>query len=269
MGKVRISEGEDFTIEHQSRVEGSRPTTIFHANGETGEIAVSGVLSIDGVQITPSDAALAETLASNVAGQGAALVGMQGSGTVQTAVTTAQTAATAAGSAATAAAAAASAAQTTASTGVTNAATAQSTANAAGVAAAAAQSTANDAASAAATALNIAQLDHYFSQDLPDADTSIDGAGGTYGVYYVRAPGSVGTYTANHDVTLDTVGAIPKQQLIIATEAANGLTRTMTVINGGVGAGTLLTFDVTTKWKAIFIFDGTNWFLDRQIRLQG
>lgn len=91
MPTQRVNEGEDFIVEFKSREFDSDPAVnVLKVSGTTGAVEVKGTLSIDGVTISPSDAALAESLASHTAGQGAALVGMQTSGTVQTAVVAAK-----------------------------------------------------------------------------------------------------------------------------------------------------------------------------------
>jgi hypothetical protein len=70
------------------------------------------------------------------------------------------------------------------------------------------------------------------------------------------------TLTDNRTKTLGTSGAVAGDVIEIArldTEAF-----TMAIVNGGPGAGTLLTFPVSTMLYGCFKFDGTNWALDRR-----
>ena len=70
------------------------------------------------------------------------------------------------------------------------------------------------------------------------------------------------TLTDNRTKTLGTSGAVAGDVIEIArldTEAF-----TMPIVNGGPGAGTLLTFPVSTMLYGCFKFDGTNWALDRR-----
>lgn len=91
---------------------------------------------------------------------------------------------------------------------------------------------------------------------LTDADATIQiGNGG-------RRVLSDATLTANRTITLGTTSAALGDIIEIArldTEAF-----TVAVVNGGPGAGTLLTFAVSTMLLASFRFDGTNWALDRR-----
>jgi len=88
---------------------------------------------------------------------------------------------------------------------------------------------------------------------LTDADATITVADGQRRVL------SDGTLTDNRSVTLGTSGAVLGDTIDIAridTEAF-----TLAIINGGAGAGTLLTFPVGAMLYAKFRFDGTNWEL--------
>ncbi len=70
------------------------------------------------------------------------------------------------------------------------------------------------------------------------------------------------TLSANRTKTLGTSGAVAGDVIEIVrldTEAF-----TMPIVNGGPGAGTLLTFAVSAMLYACFKFDGTNWALDRR-----
>lgn len=193
-------------------------------------------------------------------------------------------AATAAAAAAAAAAAgtAAAAAQNTANNAVTDAANAQSTADGAATdataalaaatgaaaAASAAQTTATNAATAAAAAQSgadaanaLTPLIRYYTDDLPNADATIDIAGGIVkwesglGI----TPGAPWTYT------LGTAGALNRSELVMIR--SSGSMFTITVVNGGPGGGVLLSWVNSLTWqKAVFLFDAAtgDWFLDRQ-----
>ncbi len=71
----------------------------------------------------------------------------------------------------------------------------------------------------------------------------------------------VTTLTANRSKTLGTTSAFLGQTVFIQREDTGAFT--LSVINGGAGAGTLFTFEAspTEKQLAAFQFDGTNWAL--------
>jgi hypothetical protein len=70
------------------------------------------------------------------------------------------------------------------------------------------------------------------------------------------------TLTGNHTLTLATTGS-PATGLVVTVIRRDLTAHTYAVINGGVGAGTLLTFASApaTAQGARFIFGGTNWTL--------
>lgn len=86
---------------------------------------------------------------------------------------------------------------------------------------------------------------------IADADGNIAVAQGYWRV--------LATLTGNRSYTLQTTGAVAGDQIEITrtSTAAN----TAAFINGGAGAGTLLTMPVSKVNSAKFQFDGTNWAL--------
>jgi hypothetical protein len=69
------------------------------------------------------------------------------------------------------------------------------------------------------------------------------------------------TLTANHVATLSTTGAAAGDELTITRLDVTA--NTYAVVNGGAGAGTLITMPVSVRYFADFYFDGTNWRLMR------
>lgn len=65
--------------------------------------------------------------------------------------------------------------------------------------------------------------------------------------------------TANRQKTLGTTGAAAGH--VLELHRTDGATFTLAVINGGPGAGTLLTYPSGERHSAVFRFDGTNWAL--------
>lgn len=121
---------------------------------------------------------------------------------------------------------------------------------------------------AAAAALARTAVINYDTFDLPDADITIYG---DYGVYVVRQVDHVSTYTGNHDVHLSTAGGPSlKQELTIITEGTYPFqsSKLMNIFDDGP-AGAETSIDVTSlSQKVVFVFDGTNWLLDRVSRLR-
>jgi hypothetical protein len=67
------------------------------------------------------------------------------------------------------------------------------------------------------------------------------------------------TLTANRIITLGTTGAVAGDQLTITRLDLTAFT--LALLNGGAGAGTLLTLPVSKLGCATVQFDGTNWAL--------
>lgn len=89
--------------------------------------------------------------------------------------------------------------------------------------------------------------------NLTDASVSITVAQGKW-----RAlPAS--TLTTGRTITLSTTGAALNDQITITRLDATA--NTLAVVNGGAGAGTLLTMPVSKVNFGVFQFDGTNWAL--------
>lgn len=95
---------------------------------------------------------------------------------------------------------------------------------------------------------------------LTDADQTLTVTGGNK---YVQQEA---TLTANRTKTLGTTGS-PVAAEIIVIERRDGTNKTIAVVNGGGGGGTLYTFPASVKRKATFKYDGTNWALDRNERI--
>lgn len=89
--------------------------------------------------------------------------------------------------------------------------------------------------------------------DLTDAPATITAAQG----YWRVLPAA--TLSATRAFTLSTTGAKAGDQFTITRLDASA--NTVTVVNGGAGAGTLLTMPVSKVNYGLFQFDGTNWAL--------
>lgn len=89
--------------------------------------------------------------------------------------------------------------------------------------------------------------------DLTDADATIAVAAG----YWRKMPAA--TLSANRAITLGTTGAAAGDQITITRLDATA--NTLAVINGGAGAGTLVTLPASKVAFARFQYDGTNWAL--------
>jgi len=210
-----------------------------------------------------------------IAGTGVTLTPPTGTGNVKVDAgvdAVARASAAAATAAAAAAQTTANGAQTTATGAASAAATAQTTADGAQTDADNAQATADSAQTDATNALNAAnsvglaadpviQLFRYYSASLPDADATI---GVNLGV--VRYNSGLGvTPSAPRTYTLDPTGALKRSEIVLLR--TSGVNVTLTIVNGGPGGGTLLTWVDSFTWqKAIFLFDDVSgdWFLDRQ-----
>lgn len=70
-----------------------------------------------------------------------------------------------------------------------------------------------------------------------------------------------GTLTANRVLTLGTTGASAGDTITVTRLDVSAWT--YAVVNGGAGAGTLITLPASQKWFADFYFDGTDWLLVR------
>lgn len=91
--------------------------------------------------------------------------------------------------------------------------------------------------------------------NLTDADATIQ-----VGEEFWRAM-PVATLTANRAITLGTTNAAEGDILEITRLDVGAYT--LAIINGGAGAGTLITMPVSSRYWAAFYFDGTNWSLRR------
>lgn len=76
-----------------------------------------------------------------------------------------------------------------------------------------------------------------------------------------------GVLTANRTITLSTSGATEGQVIRVVRTTASS--RTLAVVNGGAGAGTLYTFPAAQRRVADFVFDGTNWALSGHAEIGG
>lgn len=94
---------------------------------------------------------------------------------------------------------------------------------------------------------------HSAAVALTDAPETLTVGGGTW----YRLPAA--TLSATRAKTLGTTGAVAGDQIEITRLDATA--NTMTVVNGGSGAGTLFTFPVSKIGSAVFQFDGTDWAL--------
>ena len=91
--------------------------------------------------------------------------------------------------------------------------------------------------------------------DLTDADATIQ-VGGNYWRVLPAA-----TLSANRQLTLGTTNAAAGDQITITRQDVGAFT--YAVVNGGAGAGTLVTLPVSKAAFADFYYDGTNWLLVR------
>lgn len=89
--------------------------------------------------------------------------------------------------------------------------------------------------------------------DLTDAPATITVAQGKWRVL------PAATLSATRAFTLSTTGAVAGDQITITRLDATA--NTITVVNGGAGAGTLATLPVSTTGFVKCQFDGTNWAL--------
>lgn len=117
------------------------------------------------------------------------------------------------------------------------------------------------------------------SSDTADSVTVLSHMGGTAGRWKLQRVTDKGANLTDADVTitiaqgtwrtLPTILSANRVCTLGTTNAAAGdmieLTRldagafTYAVVNGGVGAGTLVTLPISQRWWARFYFDGTNW----------
>jgi hypothetical protein len=106
--------------------------------------------------------------------------------------------------------------------------------------------------------LNTVLVEPKAGTDLTNADLSKAPATDAASVYTLPAA----TLSANHTLTLATTGS-PATGLVVTVVRRDLTAHTYAVINGGVGAGTLLTFASApaTAQGAKFKFDGTDWSL--------
>jgi hypothetical protein len=95
--------------------------------------------------------------------------------------------------------------------------------------------------------------------DLTDAPATITVAQGKWRVM------PAATLSVTRAFTLSTTGAVAGDQITITRLDLGAFT--MTVVNGGAGAGTLATLPVSKVNYVVCQFDGTNWAL-RQIGTQ-
>jgi len=90
-------------------------------------------------------------------------------------------------------------------------------------------------------------------RDLTDADVTIQRSQGAWRVL------PAATLSADHAATLGTTGAAAGDQITITRLDATA--NAYAVINGGAGAGTLVTFPASKIGFGVFQYDGTNWAL--------
>jgi hypothetical protein len=69
-----------------------------------------------------------------------------------------------------------------------------------------------------------------------------------------------GTMTQGETITLGTVGAVQGDQIKIIRTSTSA--QTAAIVNGGAGAGTLVTLPASKINFAVATFNGTNWLLD-------
>ena len=67
------------------------------------------------------------------------------------------------------------------------------------------------------------------------------------------------TLTANHVLTVGTTNAVVGD--VITVTRLDVTAWTYAIVNGGVGAGTIITMPVSVRYWAKVAFDGTNWVL--------
>jgi hypothetical protein len=89
--------------------------------------------------------------------------------------------------------------------------------------------------------------------DLTDANATIQVGGDRWRVL------PAATLSGNRVLTLGTTNAQAGHQLTITRLDAGAFT--YAIANGGAGAGTLITFPVSSRYWARLQFDGTNWLL--------
>lgn len=89
--------------------------------------------------------------------------------------------------------------------------------------------------------------------DLTDASVTVQVGGGRFR----RMPAA--TLSANRTITLGTTGAVAGDIMNFIRLDVGAFT--LAFVNGGAGAGTLLTLPVSKLGSAQFLFDGTNWHL--------
>ena len=112
------------------------------------------------------------------------------------------------------------------------------------------------------TAPNASHEDHVhadpvqaaFGAALGNADATIAIAAG------VKRALPASTLTANHTLTVSTTGAVAGSRIMIRRDDVTKWTYAL--VNGGVGAGTLITLPGGLACRVWIIFDGTNWALD-------
>lgn len=88
-----------------------------------------------------------------------------------------------------------------------------------------------------------------------DCGTSSAGTDGNANQFVLPAA----TLTANHTLTLNTDSAVVGETITMVRLDATA--HTYAVINGGAGAGTMITLPASAKRVASFSFDGVNWNL--------
>lgn len=109
-----------------------------------------------------------------------------------------------------------------------------------------------DAVMYAAAKKSLATRDHApAGADLADGDATITVAQGEWR----KMP----TVTAARNITLSTSGAVAGDQITISRASTAAFA--VAVINGGAGAGTLISLVASKASFAKFQFDGTNWAL--------
>lgn len=91
--------------------------------------------------------------------------------------------------------------------------------------------------------------------DLADADALVGVGGNVWRVL------PAGTLTANRALVLDPVGA--RQGHVIEVTRFDVSAHTVTVTNGGTGAGLLVTLPASARSNALFYFNGVDWLLRR------
>jgi hypothetical protein len=87
-------------------------------------------------------------------------------------------------------------------------------------------------------------------------DCALSGAGTLNASQFVLPPS---TLTANRTLTLGTDSAVTGETITVLRQDVTA--HTLAIVNGGAGAGTLITLPAATERVASFYFDGTNWGL--------